>query len=116
MLMNPAGGGTGSNHFWVRDASFVRLKSVTLSYDLPKKILSRIGVGDTRIYVTGYNLALLWNNMKFADPELGERRDQYGNNNANNPNWNPISQDSPNNGVATYPLMRTVTVGLNISF
>jgi hypothetical protein len=116
MLINTAGGGTDANHFWVRDASFLRLKSVTLSYDLPGKILSRIGLADTRIYVTGYNLALLWNNLKFADPELGERLDENGNNNANNPNWKPTSQNSPNNGVDTYPLMRTVTVGLNVSF
>jgi TonB-linked SusC/RagA family outer membrane protein len=116
MLVNPIGGGTDANHFWVRDASFLRLKSVTLSYDLPKKILSKIGVADTRIFVTGYNLALLWNKMKFADPELGERLDDNGNNNGNNPTWSPNSQNSPNNGVATYPLMRTVTVGLNISF
>jgi hypothetical protein len=101
----------------VRDASFVRLKSVTLSYDLPKSILSKLGVADIRVFVTGYNLALLWSNMEFADPELGERVDGgSGNNNANNPSWNPNSQNSPNNGVATYPLMRTVTFGLNISF
>jgi TonB-linked SusC/RagA family outer membrane protein len=110
MLVNGPGGGTGANHFWVRDASFIRLKSVTLSYDLPKKVLSKLGVADTRIFVTGYNLALLWSNMKFHDPELGEQSGY------NSPSWNPSSQDSPNNGVATYPLMRTVTIGLNISF
>jgi TonB-linked SusC/RagA family outer membrane protein len=116
MLVNGPGGGTGANHFWIRDASFVRLKNVTLSYDLPKSILSGVGIADARVYVTGNNLALLWSNMKFHDPELGEQLDSNGNNNANNPNWNPDSQNSPTNGVATYPLMRTVTFGLNISF
>jgi TonB-linked SusC/RagA family outer membrane protein len=112
MLVNGPGGGTATNHFWVRDASFVRLKSVTLSYDLPKSILSRLGVADTRIYVTGYNLALLWSNMKFHDPELGEDLETNGNSRQNN----PAGDRYANGGVAYYPLMRTVTFGLNLSF
>jgi TonB-linked SusC/RagA family outer membrane protein len=116
MLVNGPGGGTGANHFWIRDASFVRLKNVTLSYDLPKKALARVGVSSARVYVTGYNLALLWSNMKFHDPELGEQLNDDGSSKYNSPNWSPNSQESPNNGVATYPLMRTVTFGLNFSF
>jgi TonB-linked SusC/RagA family outer membrane protein len=108
MLVNGPGGGTGTNHFWVRDASFVRLKSMTLSYDLPKNILSKIGVEQTRIYVTGYNLALLWSNMKFHDPELGEG--------GFNKPGNTDDANDASSGVSTYPLMRTVTVGLNLSF
>jgi hypothetical protein len=93
------------------------LKSVTLSYDLPKNILSKIGVAGTRIYITGYNLALLWSNMKFHDPELGEQVDDNGNSRYNGPDWTPSGNEQhANNGVATYPLMRTVTIGLNLSF
>jgi TonB-linked SusC/RagA family outer membrane protein len=112
MLVNGPGGGTGTNHFWVRDASFLRLKSVTVSYDLPKSILSKIGVSGTRIFVTGYNPALLWNRLKFHDPELGEQVNDDGSSKFNNPG----GTDDSNNGVATYPLMRTITIGLNISF
>jgi hypothetical protein len=113
MLVNGPGGGTGTNHFWVRDASFIRLKNVTLSYDLPKNLLSKIGVAKTRIYVTGHNLALLWSNMKFHDPELGEQVNNNGTSKFNDPG---NITESVTNGVATYPLVRTVTIGLNISF
>jgi TonB-linked SusC/RagA family outer membrane protein len=105
MLNNYGGGGTGTNHFWVRDASFIRLKSVTIAYDLPADILRKVGIANARVYMTGYNLALLWSNMKFHDPELGD-----GSFN------NPTSSDNASNGISTYPLMRTVSFGLNLSF
>jgi TonB-linked SusC/RagA family outer membrane protein len=105
MLNNYGGGGTGTNHFWVRNASFIRLKSMTLAYDLPINLLRKAGIASSRIYMTGHNLALLWSNMKFHDPELGD-----GSFN------NPTSSDNANNGIVTYPLMRTLIVGLNLSF
>jgi TonB-linked SusC/RagA family outer membrane protein len=112
MLVNGPGGGTGTNHFWVRDASFIRLKNVTLSYELPGKALSRLGLSNAKIYVTGYNLALLWTKFKFHDPELGDSGTNNGYNEYNNPNSNADAM----NGVATYPLMRTMTIGLSFSF
>jgi TonB-linked SusC/RagA family outer membrane protein len=112
VLVNPLGGGTGTNHFWIRNASFVRLKNVTISYDLPKNVLSRIGLSDARIYVTGNNLALLWTKFKFHDPELGDSGKEAAYNEYNNPSVNADA----NNGVATYPLMRTMTIGLSFSF
>jgi TonB-linked SusC/RagA family outer membrane protein len=116
MLVNGPGGGTGTNHFWVRDASFIRLKNITLSYELPKKILSKIGVSKTKVYVTGHNLALLWSNMKFHDPELGGQSYDNGTSKFNNPGNLDDSTIDATNGVTTYPMVRTFTIGLNISF
>ena len=51
------------------DASFVRLKNVTLAYNLPKSLISKIGVSNTRIYFNGTNL-LTFSKYKIADPEV----------------------------------------------
>jgi TonB-linked SusC/RagA family outer membrane protein len=91
--------------FWVRDASFVRLKNVTLSYDINKKLLSKAGISLAKVYVTGNNLALLYNPLKYFDPELAG---SY-----NNPDPNAAT---PGTGMDSYPLMRTFTFGVNFSF
>lgn len=42
--------------WWLRDASFVRLKSIELGYTLPKMWTKSIGIENARIYVNGNNL------------------------------------------------------------
>jgi hypothetical protein len=55
------------------DASFIRLKDVALSYELPKAAFSRFGLGSARLYVNGRNL---WTKTKWTgmDPELSSQR------------------------------------------
>lgn len=56
--------------WWMRDGSFLRLKTAEIGYALPKKWLERIGLKYCRLYVNGLNL---FNITKFDlwDPELG---------------------------------------------
>jgi len=96
---------TDNNSLWVRDASFVRLKNVTLSYDFDNKMLSKLGVSSARIYLTSNNTALLYNPLKYYDPELTS---SY-----NNPDPNATK---PGTGMNAYPLMRSFTMGVNFSF
>lgn len=70
------------------DASFIRLKSVYLSYDLPTHALSKIGAKRLSIYVQGYNLFTI-TGYRGLDPETG---------------------------TLFTPLIRTVTGGIQISF
>ncbi len=42
--------------FWLWDASFVRLKNITLSYDLPPKVLSQIKLTNASVFIKGFNL------------------------------------------------------------
>jgi TonB-linked SusC/RagA family outer membrane protein len=51
---------------------FVRLKDVSLAYDLPKSAISRIGLSNLRLYVTGRNL-LTFTSWSGLDPELVEQ-------------------------------------------
>ncbi len=51
-----------------KDASFVRLKNVSFSYDLPKKYCSKVGIDNARIYIHGQNVLTL-TRYKGLDPE-----------------------------------------------
>ncbi|MEJ2880001.1 SusC/RagA family TonB-linked outer membrane protein [Pedobacter sp. GR22-6] len=56
--------------WWLKDASFIRLKSVEIGYTLPQKIASKLRLSNCRIYFNGLNLAT-WSKFKMWDPELG---------------------------------------------
>ena len=45
--------------FAVRDASYIRLRTLSLGYSLPKKWLDNVGLDNLRIYFTGTNLLTL---------------------------------------------------------
>lgn len=53
----------------VFDASFIKLREVTLAYDFPKKWFANSGIGGLRLAVYGRNLALLKANVPHIDPE-----------------------------------------------
>ena len=60
--------------FWLRDASFFRLKSLEVSYVLPENALSRFGVLNMRIYAGGTNLFSIDHMKKYnLDPETNNR-------------------------------------------
>jgi hypothetical protein len=85
-----------NNYFDTRlleDASFMRLKNVTLSYTLPQKWVTKTKVFRSfRIYAQGQNL-LTWTPYLGFDPEY----------------------DSPYE-LGSYPHVRTVTVGIDAGF
>jgi TonB-linked SusC/RagA family outer membrane protein len=56
--------------WWMRDGSFLRLKSIEAGYNVPEKITSKIGLTALRIYFSGNNLAV-WSKFKLWDPEMG---------------------------------------------
>ena len=58
----------GSDRF-VESGSYVRLKTLTLSYNLPKKWLTKIGFQRMNVFATGYNL-FTWTNYSGQDPEV----------------------------------------------
>jgi len=55
----------------MHDADYLRLKSLTLSYNLPKSILNKVKISNTRIYFNGMNLWTLAA-YKVYDPEVNE--------------------------------------------
>ena len=69
-LASSPGTSQKANDFFIMDRSFLRLKNIELGYTLPKKLLKKVGINSTRIYVNGNNL-LTWKAMKTdaIDPE-----------------------------------------------
>jgi TonB-linked SusC/RagA family outer membrane protein len=59
----------GSDRF-LEDASFLRLKTLTVKYDLPKKISQKMHIKRLQIYATGYDL-FTFTKYQGQDPEIG---------------------------------------------
>jgi TonB-linked SusC/RagA family outer membrane protein len=57
------------NHYY--DATFVKLREVTLTYNLPSAFLSRTFLSQASVSLVGRNL-LLWSDMPEVDPDPGE--------------------------------------------
>jgi hypothetical protein len=62
------GDNIGATSRFVEDASFIKLKTITLAYSLDQKLLKSIGIQKTRFYVTGTNLLTI-TKYKGYDPE-----------------------------------------------
>jgi TonB-linked SusC/RagA family outer membrane protein len=90
---------TGSN--LVQDASYIRMKTLELGYTLPKRLLSKTGIKNLRIYLSGYNL-LTFTGLKNADPERGGD--------------NPAINSTPYVDYYSYPVNKTYTLGASIKF
>ncbi len=67
-LYNRAYNNLGSDRY-VEDASFLRMKTLTLKYELDKKIVQKLGIRKLQFYVTGYDLITL-TNYQGQDPEI----------------------------------------------
>jgi TonB-linked SusC/RagA family outer membrane protein len=78
--------------FWIKDASYVRLKSLEVGYtfDSTKQIVKKLGIDNFRIYTNGLDLLTL-SRIKNLDPET-------------------------TNGVLRYPRSRVINLGFSIQF
>ncbi|MGI4744327.1 MAG: SusC/RagA family TonB-linked outer membrane protein [Janthinobacterium lividum] len=101
---NPRGYGYPSN------ASFTRLKDVTLSYTLPAPLIEKLKLGTVSVYVSGRNL-YTWTKWVGWDPEqnytLGNGT---GNVDTLTTLGNPSTGSNPN-----FPQLATYVFGLNLS-
>ncbi|WP_103070258.1 SusC/RagA family TonB-linked outer membrane protein [Aquimarina sediminis] len=59
------------NAAFVYDASFVKLREVSLGYSFPKKIIEKTFLNEVSISVIGSNLWIIDKNLPHADPESG---------------------------------------------
>lgn len=90
-----------TNSYYVEDASYIKLKSVSLSYTIPASILKKIGLGNVtnaKVYATGDNL-YTWTNYTGFDPEVDSG-------NALLTGFDRVS----------YPRTRSYILGVNVTF
>lgn len=87
---------------FMQNASYIRLKNVTLSYQIPETVMSKIGLGSGQVYVAGMNLWEATALRKPLDPEYLRRQ--------------VLASEFNSNGAVQYPLQRLFSVGARISF
>lgn len=63
----------GSDRF-VEDGSFLRFKTLSLSYIFPKSVCKKLSISDLKVYATGYNL-YTWTNYSGQDPDVAPPSD-----------------------------------------
>lgn len=84
----------------VYSGSFLRLRNLTLGYNLPDAVSKRMTLSSARLYVTAQNL-LTFTKYPGFNPEPS----QYG-----------TSVYQPGSDQGSYPLAKSVMVGINIGF
>ncbi|WP_287676733.1 TonB-dependent receptor [Bacteroides sp.] len=87
--------------FYVENGNFLRLQNLQIGYNLPNKIISKIGIKSLRLYLSGDNLFVL-TKYEGVDPELVGL-------------WSKATTSGIDRG-QTYPRPRTYTFGLNVTF
>ncbi|MEO9892525.1 TonB-dependent receptor [Aurantibacter sp.] len=77
---------------YVQDASYIRLKNITLSFDLPTTLVDKLGMSKFQLYLAGQNL---WESTKMHKP---------------------LDPESVFTVTQEYYLQRILTFGVNVSF
>jgi hypothetical protein len=77
--------------YWMHNASYLRLKSAMLSFNLPPSFTNKLKIQNVRVYAGAQNL-LTWTQIRNYDPEI------------------------VNNGGLNYPLQKVISFGLNVTF
>ncbi len=80
-----------TSSYWLKDASYLRLKNVEVGYVFNQRTISRLGMKYMRLFVSGQNL-ITWTKLKYFDPEVAS-----------------------SNG-SVYPMTRVFNLGANIQF
>ena len=86
----------------MQNAAYMRVKTLEIGYNIPRRVLNKVGIQNLRVYANSYNLATI-TGLKYSDPE---HPGQVG----TNQDWN-ISQ-----GGYLYPENRTFNLGAAVSF
>ena len=73
-----SGGGFGNqSETFVQDASWTRLREISLSYAFSKKLTDRLGISGASVTISGRNLAL-WTKVEGFDPDINLTGDSLG--------------------------------------
>jgi hypothetical protein len=85
---------------FVESGSYLRIQNVSLGYNLPQKLISKVKISSARVYISGQNLHTFTKYSGY-DPELGSF------------NGNALTT---NIDYGHYPNPRSFTIGANIEF
>lgn len=103
---------TWENDYYLQDASYWRLKNIVVDYTFPKKLTQKLHIEHLKVYVSGENLftfSPIYKHTKLFDPEVISNGD---------PDFT-AKHDTGLGGAGqgySYPMLKTITFGLNINF
>ncbi|MFY0715254.1 TonB-dependent receptor [Seonamhaeicola sp. NFXS20] len=83
----------------IEDGSYIRLKTINFSYNFSKELVEKLSVNKASIYLAAQNL-FTWTNYSGFDPDVSV-------------NSSPIM---PGVDYSSYPVSKTVSIGLNLTF
>jgi TonB-linked SusC/RagA family outer membrane protein len=81
-----------NSSFWLKDASYLRFKNLQIGYNIPTKIIKKIGVSNAKLYISGRNLFSV---------------DNF---------WDGHDVETPVGTGHDYPLVKVYSLGLNVKF
>lgn len=84
-----------TSDYWLRNASFLRVKNVQIGYTLPKSVSKKAGMESVRIYLSGQNL------FSFNSFYKG---------------WDPENEIGTGDAPSYYPINAIYSFGLNLKF
>jgi TonB-linked SusC/RagA family outer membrane protein len=84
---------------YVYDASFIKLREISIGYRIPKTVVSKLGISNVSLSVVARNLLTLYKKTPNFDPES-----------------NTTSDNAQGIASAVYPLTRNLGVNLNVTF
>ena len=89
-------GDAGNNYqqssFWMKSASYLRLKNLQIGYNLPKSLINRLKVEQARVYINGQNLFTL---------------DKF---------WDGFDVETPVGTGTNYPMVKVYSFGIDLRF
>ena len=103
---------TWENDHYLQDASYIRLKNITVDYTFPKHICKKLRIEGLKIYVSGENLFTHSPMFKYTDmfdPEVITSGD------SDFASTQKSGLGGTGNGYS-YPMLKTVTLGVNVTF
>jgi len=86
------------NKAFIYDASYIKLREVSISYDFPKRLFENTFVNAATLSILGSNLWIISKNLPYADPESG------------------LSSGNKSRGFSTGSLPTTRDIGFNLTF
>lgn len=89
------------------NASFTRIKDITLSYNLPHKVVNKIGLGSLQMYVSGRNLFTFTDWIGW-DPEARQVLRGHS-------SWDGTRGETVYDS-SNYPMTKSCVFGINVTF
>ena len=99
LSMKDTGHNMRASNLWVKNGNFLRISNIQVGYTIPRDLAKKLLLQSARVYLSISNLATISPYNKYGDPEIGQGSVLY-------------------TGLDTgrYPMPRTYTLGLNVTF